>query len=96
MNDTTRNILLKMGIRPNILGFHYLNEAITRVSKEYSLGNWSVKFTDLYSEIARKFHTTASAAERAMRNALTTREKPTEHIRLSEFISEVADKLCYS
>lgn len=96
MDITVRNRLIKMGIRPNILGFHYLDEAITRVSKEYLSGNWSIKFTDLYAEIARKFHTTAYAVERAMRNAITTREKPAEHIRLSEFISENADRLCYS
>lgn len=58
----------EMGITPAILGHGYLKEAITMVIADKTVLYSVTKI--LYPEIAKKFNTTASRVERAIRHAI--------------------------
>lgn len=70
IESKTIKILHDIGIPSHLKGFQYLLEAISMVSKDFSLINSVVK--KLYPSIAKKFDTTPINVERAMRNTLDT------------------------
>ena len=62
------NLFLTIGIPAHIKGYHYLREAVRMVLAEPDVMSRITK--ELYPGIARKFDTTASKVERAMRHAI--------------------------
>ena len=66
--DFTENLLLELGVSQALLGFNYLACAIDLVVDDEQYIN--VVTTKLYPAVAKKFDTTASRTERAMRHAI--------------------------
>ena len=62
------NIIHELGVPAHIKGYQYLREAIIMVIKDIDVINQITK--QLYPEIARKFKTTPSRVERAIRHAI--------------------------
>lgn len=62
------NIIHEMGVPAHIKGYHYLRDAILMVINEVNLLGAVTK--ELYPMIAKKFHTTPSRVERAIRHAI--------------------------
>jgi len=62
------NIIHELGVPAHIKGYQYLREAIIMVIKDIDVINQITK--QLYPEIARKFRTTPSRVERAIRHAI--------------------------
>lgn len=62
------NIIHEIGVPAHIKGYMYLREAITMVYNNIELLGSITKI--LYPEIAKKFNTTASRVERAIRHAI--------------------------
>jgi two-component system response regulator (stage 0 sporulation protein A) len=63
-------ILMKVGISPDLNGYHYLAEAISMVKESIQNNKVNDKFTYMYAQIGKKFNTTGSRVERAMRHAV--------------------------
>lgn len=61
-------IIHEFGIPANIKGYYYLRSAIMRVTNDKHLIEAITK--ELYPDIAKEFHTTASRVERAIRHAI--------------------------
>lgn len=68
VEEQTKSILLAIGIPANIKGYPYLCEAVSLAVKNREIVNKITK--ELYPEIAKKFNTTASKVERAVRHAI--------------------------
>ncbi len=97
------NLLLELGISPNLKGFRYLSDGVIEVYRNHELGEKIVG--ELYSYIAKKHGTNSQCVERAVRHALNrkqhhngdriakkyfgARELPTP----KKFINAVADEL---
>jgi two-component system response regulator (stage 0 sporulation protein A) len=62
------NIIHEIGVPAHIKGYLYLREAITMVYNDVELLGSITKV--LYPDIAKKFNTTASRVERAIRHAI--------------------------
>lgn len=62
------NMIHDMGVPAHIKGYHYLREAITLAINDLSIINSITKI--LYPTIAKKFQTTSSRVERAIRHAI--------------------------
>ena len=62
------NLFLTLGIPAHIKGYQYLREAVKMVLSDRDVINRITK--ELYPGIARKFDTSASKVERAMRHAI--------------------------
>ena len=62
------NLFLTLGIPAHIKGYQYLREAVHMVLEDHDLINRITK--ELYPGIARRFDTSASKVERAMRHAI--------------------------
>lgn len=62
------NIIHELGVPAHIKGYQYLREAIIMVTNNIDVINQITK--QLYPEIARKFKTTPSRVERAIRHAI--------------------------
>ncbi len=62
--------LQALGVSPALLGYHYLAESIYIVKDHYSKGNVTIKVTCIYKQVAKKFNSSASRVERAIRNAI--------------------------
>lgn len=73
-----RKHLLQMGIMADIKGFEFLNYAI-------EIYEPSQQMMVLYMEVAKKFDTTPSRAERAMRHALT---RAKQKMTVGQFVSK--------
>lgn len=63
-----QNVLLKVGIPPNLLGFAYIVYAEELALSDHEYLRSLTKC--MYVDIAKKFHTTPSAVERCMRHAI--------------------------
>lgn len=63
-----RNIIHEIGVPAHIKGYMYLREAITMVVNDMELLSAVTK--ELYPSIAKKYNTTASRVERAIRHAI--------------------------
>ena len=68
MDEKITAILLAIGIPANIKGYPYLREAVTLAIENTDIVNKITK--ELYPQIARKFDTSASKVERAVRHAI--------------------------
>ena len=62
------NIIHEIGVPAHIKGYMYLREAITMIVNDMELLSAVTK--ELYPSIAKKFNTTASRVERAIRHAI--------------------------
>ncbi len=68
IDEKVTNIFLSIGIPAHIKGYAYLREAVRMVVEDHDVINRITK--ELYPGIARRFSTTASKVERAMRHAI--------------------------
>ncbi len=68
LEEKISNIFLSIGIPAHIKGYHFLREAIKMVVEDAELINHITK--ELYPGIAKKFNTTPSKVERAIRHAI--------------------------
>lgn len=62
------NVIHEIGVPAHIKGYMYLREAITMVVNDMEMLSAVTK--ELYPQIARKYNTTASRVERAIRHAI--------------------------
>ena len=68
LDDRLSNLFLGMGIPAHIKGYQYLREAVRLVLEKPNMISGITK--ELYPTIARRFNTTASKVERAIRHAI--------------------------
>lgn len=68
VDERITNLFLALGIPAHIKGYQYLREAVRMVLENHDVINRITK--ELYPGIARKFDTSASKVERAMRHAI--------------------------
>ena len=68
VDEQITNLFLTLGIPAHIKGYQYLREAVRMVLDNHDVINRITK--ELYPGIARKFDTSASKVERAMRHAI--------------------------
>ncbi len=68
IDEQVTNIFLSIGIPAHIKGYAYLREAVRMVVEDHDVINRITK--ELYPGIARRFSTTSSKVERAMRHAI--------------------------
>lgn len=66
-NDITK-MIREIGIPAHIKGYQYIREGIMMSVKDPEILNYITKF--LYPTIAKKYHTTTSSVERAIRHAI--------------------------
>lgn len=64
------NIIHEVGVPAHIKGYHYVREAIIMAVEDMEILNAITKI--LYPSVAKKFGTTASRVERAIRHAIET------------------------
>lgn len=67
-DEQITNLFLTIGIPAHIKGYQYLREAVSMVLENHDVINRITK--ELYPGIARKYATSASKVERAMRHAI--------------------------
>lgn len=68
LDEEITSIFLTIGIPAHIKGYHFLREAVKMVIDDPELINSITK--ELYPGVARRFNTTASKVERAIRHAI--------------------------
>ena len=68
LDDQITNLFLTLGIPANIKGYQYLREAVRMVVENRDVINRITK--ELYPGVAKRFDTSASKVERAMRHAI--------------------------
>ena len=68
VDEQITNLFLTIGIPAHIKGYQYLREAVRMVLEDHDVINRITK--ELYPGIARRFDTSASKVERAMRHAI--------------------------
>lgn len=75
MRRKTENVLLELGITPNLKGFDYICEAVEILSTPKE----RVKIVNgIYADIAKEFNTTNTRVERAIRHAISKMDKDSE------------------
>ena len=67
-DEQVTNLFLTIGIPAHIKGYQYLREAVRMVLEDHDVLSRITK--ELYPGIARRYNTTASKVERAMRHAI--------------------------
>ena len=101
LENRVTNMLHEIGIPAHIKGYHYLRDAIIMAVNDMDVLNAITKI--LYPTVAKKYQTTSSRVERAIRHAIevawsnelfgytvsTGKGKPTN----SEFIALIADTI---
>jgi len=68
LEERITNVFLTIGIPAHIKGYHFLREAIKMVVEDNDIINRITK--ELYPSIAKKFNTTPSKVERAIRHSI--------------------------
>ncbi len=68
MDERIANVFLSMGIPAHIKGYHFLREAIKTVVDDPEIIGAITK--ELYPAVAKRFNTSASKVERAIRHAI--------------------------
>jgi len=68
LDEEITSIFLTIGIPAHIKGYHFLREAVKMVVEDSSLINSITK--ELYPGVARRYNTTPSKVERAIRHAM--------------------------
>lgn len=66
-NDVTK-IIREIGVPAHIKGYQYIREGIMMAVKDQDILNYITKY--LYPTIAKRYHTTTSSVERAIRHAI--------------------------
>lgn len=69
LSESIQEILLSIGIPPNIYGYAYITYAVELLLKDSEYQHYVTK--GLYVDIARKYRTTPSRVERAIRHAIS-------------------------
>ena len=67
---TVKETLLKLGITPNLNGFYYLENCITRVMDNVRNKTLAENYMVQYRICAHHYHTTPAAVERCIRHAI--------------------------
>lgn len=73
MRRKTENVLLELGITPNLKGFDYICKAVNYISADRT-----IKMGTVYEFIAEDFGTTYSRVERTIRHAISKMDKDSE------------------
>ena len=68
LENVVTDILLEVGVPAHVKGYQYLREAICMTVRD--MGNISAVTKVLYPEVAKKYHSTPSRVERAIRSAI--------------------------
>lgn len=68
IDEKISNIFISIGVPPHIMGYQYLREGIKMTCEDQTIINNVTK--RLYPEIAKKYNTTPSKVERAIRHAI--------------------------
>ena len=68
LENVVTNIIHEIGVPAHIKGYQYLREAIVIAVQDMEVINAVTKI--LYPEVAKRYHTTASRVERAIRHAI--------------------------
>lgn len=80
------SIIKKFGISPNIQGYYYIREATLKYIDDLSYLNEVTK--RLYPEIAKKYRTTPTRVERAIRTAIEMAWNRADSSDLLEFFTK--------
>ena len=64
----TTRILRQLGVPANIYGYHYMREAVMIAVEDFHVINHVIR--ELYPVIAKKYNTTRTRVERAIRHAI--------------------------
>lgn len=73
MRIKTEDLLIELGITPNLKGFDYICKAINYISADRA-----IKMCSVYELVAKDCETTSSRVERAIRHALSKADKESE------------------
>ena len=90
LRDRVTDILLADGIRPHLTGYPMLRDAVMAVADDRGVLRGMM---GLYAALGRRYGTTASRAERAMRHALADVEILDRRPSISQYIALLADRL---
>lgn len=90
LRDRVTEILLADGIGPHLTGYPMLRDAVMAVAEDRGVLRGMM---GLYAALGRRYGTTASRAERAMRHALTDVEMLDRRPSISQYIALLADRL---
>ena len=66
MRKKIQDVLLKLGVTPNLKGFNYICDAVEMINKE-----GRIKVTYIYGKIARDNNENMMRVERAIRHAIS-------------------------
>lgn len=69
LSEPIQDMLLSIGIPPNIYGYAYITYAVELLLKDSEYQHYVTK--GLYVDIAKKYRTTPSRVERAIRHAIS-------------------------
>lgn len=70
---TDGDVLIELGIYPNLSGFDYICKAVY-----YIMADRTVRMCSAYKMVAKDFDTTSSRVERAIRHALSKADRESE------------------
>jgi len=87
LEATVTNILLEIGVPPQISGYNYVREAIILTVNDMELLRAVTKL--LYPEVAKRFHTTAPRVERSIRHAIRSAWKKGDPAALQKYFGRV-------
>lgn len=73
MDKKIKNVLIELGITPNLKGFNCIVEAVCYIMK-----NNDVKTTDVYEHVAKNLGYEISNVERAIRHCISKANKTSE------------------
>lgn len=68
LEQQVTHVIRELGIPAHIKGYHYVRESIIMAVKDMSILNYITKM--LYPAVAKKYKTTSSSVERAIRHAI--------------------------
>lgn len=100
MHKKIEDILLELGIMPNLKGFNYITDMVELINREEK-----IKIVAGYWIVAKKYNATGARVERAIRHAISKIDTGGEqfknivgvqcekHMTNSEFLSTLAYKL---
>lgn len=73
MKKKVEDILIELGIYPNLSGFDYICKAVYCI-----MADRTVRMCSVYEMVAKDFDTTNTAVERSIRHALSKADKESE------------------
>lgn len=73
MKKKVEDILIELGIYPNLSGFDYICKAVY-----YIMADRTVRICNVYKMVAKDFNATNTAVERSIRHALSKADKESE------------------